>query len=127
MIYEAMFAKEKTYWWDEDGSGSCVFAAEDDAAALSFVATVIQRMNRKYQRMGERRDVRVERVSRLEERGFSIEYVDIPLQGISPLKGFRPIRRALEAFYPKESCGRRASIAHMFNDWDPVMAPASRS
>lgn len=120
-IYEVNLTKEKTYWWDEEKYGNVTFVAESDEAVRQFVATIVQRMNRTYWRMREQRNVYIESICRLEERGSELESIEIPIWNcMSPLKGFRQIRIALETFYPKKDKRRSLSIMHMFENWRPI-------
>lgn len=122
MLYETYLAKEKTYWWDEDAIGKCIFSAKDDEEARNFIATIVQRMNRKYWRMDDRRNVYIVQISRLEESGFSVRRREISLWNcVRPFQDFRSIRKALEAFYPKNTMGKRfCSIMGIFSNWKPI-------
>lgn len=121
MLYEACLKKEKTYWWDEDAWGICMFSAHSDEEARKFIATVVQRMNRVYWRMGEPRNISISRLSQLEEEGFSIMRREAYLQCIVPFQKFQDIRRVLEAFYPKvHGRARHFSIISSFSLWKPV-------
>ncbi len=121
MIYKVLLRKEKTYWWDEDSFGSCIFNAKNDEQARAFVATIVQRMNRKYWRIGEQRNVFIQSISRIKESGLGNVLEPVSLWNcIEPLKGFRNIRLALEAFYPKNNGKRIWSMMHMFSNYEPI-------
>lgn len=121
MHYEASLVKGETYWWDEDMSGSFIFVALSDDAARRFVTIVVQRMNRKYWRIGEPRNISVESIVRLGEHGFSVvrEPVNIWMC-LKPLGGLREVRSALRAFYPRSDDGRRGCIAGAFTEFEPI-------
>ena len=121
MLYKMYLSKEKTCWWDEEKYGNAIFAAESDEAARQFAATIVQRMNRRYWRMREQRNVSVESICRLEENSASLKRVGVPIWNcMSPMREFRQIRTALNTFYPKEGNRRILSIMHMFENWKPI-------
>lgn len=122
MLYEVHLGKQETYWWDEDECGDGQFYAKDDESARKFVATVIQRMNRKYWRMGEPRGVNITGLYQLEPRGYSVVKIEVPLwKCMKPFESFFEIREVLESFYPKMEDGRRIfSIMNSFNCWRPT-------
>lgn len=125
MFYEVSLNKEQTYWWDEDQYGHATFSAVDDESARQFITTVVQRMNRKYWRMGEPRNITIERIVRLQDCGDSIDRVDVPLWNcLNTLKGFCRIRKALSTFYPKQGKRRFFSIIPGFTEWNPIPKPA---
>lgn len=120
MRYRMILAKEKTYWWDEDSCGSCEFNAPSDEQALSFAYTIARRMNRVYWRMHEPRGVFLDGLERLEARGFGDARIPLDISTPVPFQGFRTVRRALEAFFPKDSRGRRDSLMRMFEEFRPI-------
>jgi len=123
MIYQVGLEKEQTYWWDEDKYGSCMFAAKNDAAAGAFIATVVNRINRTYKKLGEPRNVSVVSLFCLEESGYSFTRKKVDLSTyLEPLIGFRNIRRVLDAFYPK-SGRHRDCIARVFTSFNPPTHP----
>lgn len=88
-FYEMCLKKKKTYFWDEDDSGSAIFHATDDEEARRFVATVVQRMNKKYQKIGNPRDIFLEKINLLVGDGYSIKRVPVCLcGGAIPARGF---------------------------------------
>ena len=121
MIYSVLLKKEETYWWDEDETGSCMFNAENDEQARSFVATIVQRMNRKYWRINEQRNVHIISIHRITKNGYTNINEPINLWNcIKPLEGFIAIRAALKAFYPSKNGKHVGSMMHMFSDYDPI-------
>jgi len=121
-FYEVYLRKEKTYWWDEDDCGNAMFAAKNDEEARKFVATILQRINRKYWRIGEQRNVSCRNLFRLERDVFSVKRVRVSLWNcMSPAKGFRKIRKIIDAFYPKQNGKRSFSImTRLFTGWKPI-------
>ena len=127
MLYEAILTKQETYWWDEDRYGTCAFAAADDDEARAFIATVVRRINRKYWRIGEPRNVSVVEMACLTENGFEISRrwvcIEGPLGQLVPFQGFREVRKVLEAFYPKDAYRGRSSVVRLFVDFEPIRNP----
>ncbi len=119
--YQVLFVKEKTHWFDEDRSGWCQFNAPNDNEAKAFIATIIERMNRAYERIQNPRKVSCDQLYRLTPKGYSDTKERIEIgEGVGRLEGFSHIRKALEAFYPKKKSGRRDCLMHMFTEWRPI-------
>ena len=116
MMYEASLTKAKTYWWDEDKEGSCMFAAANDKEAMAFIATAVLCINRRYQGINEPRDVSVEALTRLQEKGFSIYHKRVSVSNLEPMKGVRSISLVLRTFYPRTKEGRQC-IAPRFTSF----------
>jgi hypothetical protein len=122
MIYKVLLEKQHCWWWDEDVYGRGVFCAQSDEEARLFISLIVQRMNRKYLRMGEPRNIIVNYIRCLQETENGIVERDVELHTISiPLKGFREIRKALEIFFPKNKNGKRfCSIVNDFFHFAPI-------
>ena len=122
MRYHLVLRSEKTYWWDEDGIGSCMFNAENDEQARSFASTIVMRINRKYWRMREPRNVFICSLSRVKENGYGNILEPVSLWNcVKPLNGFTEIRKALNAFYPKvNGKKRKTSMMPMFSQYNPI-------
>ena len=124
MIYKARLCKAKTYWWDEDESGQFEFSSVDDNEARSHVTTIIQRMNRRYNRMNEPRGITLENLYRMTEVGGSLVEERVATTGDeNPFLDFCSIRKALESFYPRRPDERRDSAMRLFDSWMPMSAP----
>ncbi len=123
MYYDVHLAKQKTWWWDEDRYGNWTFSAPNDEEARLLILLIVQRMNRKYWRMGEPRNVIIQSIQRLTESKNGVvvrEEVDIHTIGV-PLKGIKRIREALEAFFPKDENGKRFfSRMRDFHSYKPI-------
>ncbi len=69
MLYSVLLKKSDTFWWDEDSYGSMLFFAGDDVAARRFAETVLQIMNRSYEKIKQPQKVLISRLSRVHIHG----------------------------------------------------------
>lgn len=120
MIYKAWLCKTNTFWWDEDALGQFEFSAENDTDAKAHVATVVERMNRRYNRMQEAREIIIQSLSSLQEIEGQLVQEEVSLaETEEPLKDLRSIRRVLESFYPGLPGEKRRSSMPLFSTWMP--------
>ena len=127
MFYRACFKKEKTFWWDEDKYGECLFAANSDAEATRFVLSACQIMNKRYKEIQEPREVKLTTLTRLSERGFSTKQTKVFLvKNEKPFDSKVDTKKFLNTFFPQYSemgVRQRSSIVGSFHRWELIKFP----
>jgi len=122
MLFELSLEKKKSWWWDEDTCGKCIFNAKNDQQALAFALTIIYSINKRYNRINELRGVFIRSIYRLEDSDFGHNRILVDLNQVrEPLKGFGLIRKALNSFYLKRDGEKhRSSLMFTFCDYRPT-------
>jgi hypothetical protein len=126
MLYSVSFKKSNTSWWDEDSYGSMLFFAGSDTEARRFVETILQIINRSYEKIKEPRNVQVSSLSQVHVRGqFGTKSVAVPkmifieAMRYKRLSDLRDVYRALFPSKLETGIWTRNCSLLMFYDYKP--------